>query len=266
MSTCRQLVVSVALFLLAPAVLADEPVAPEKPIKLFNGKDLTGFTTWLVASGRNDPRHVYSVADGVIHISGEGLGYLATDKAYKNYHLALEYKWGKYTCSSTVVRNSGVLLHAVGPDGGAGPWMTCFECQLAQGCEADLIVIRGKDASGRLMPATVTSETETAVDGHTRWKKGGQKTVASGKQFWWSKHQPFFEERLDTRGKDDVASPLGQWTRVECIAAGDRLSIKINGVTVNEFFDVAPAAGKILLQNEGSEIYFRNVELFPLKK
>ncbi len=265
MNTSRQLVISVALLLLAPAVLASEPVVPEKPIKLFNGKDLSGFTTWLRASGRKDPHHVYSVVDGAIRISGEGLGYLATDKAYKNYHLRLEYKWGKYTTSPTSVRNSGCLVHAVGPDGGADPWMTCLECQIAQGCEGDLIVIRGKDEKGQVIPATVSSETETAADGKTRWKQGGRKTVYSGKQFWWSKHQPFFEERLDNRGKDDVASPRDQWTRMECIAAGDRLTIKVNGVTVNEFSDVMPSAGKILLENEGSEIYFRNVELFPLK-
>ncbi len=266
MNTPRQLFVPFALFLLAAVALAGEPVTPEKPIRLFNGKDLTGFTTWLKATGRNDPKHVFSVVDGVIRISGEGLGYLATDKAYKNYHLVLEYKWGKYTTDPKSVRNSGCLLNGIGPDGSAGDgaWRTCLECQIAQGCEGDLIVIRGKDEKGQVIPATVTSETETAADGNTRWKKGGRKTAYAGKQFWWSKHQPFFEERLDNRGKDDVASPLDQWTRVECIAEGSHLTIKINGVTVNEFFDVMPAAGKILLQNEGSEIYYRNVELLPL--
>ena len=33
---------------------------------------------------------------------------------------------------------------------------------------------------------------------------------------------------------------------------------------VNEIYDVFPSAGKILLQCEGSEIYFRRVELLPL--
>ncbi len=268
MSTRRLVLLPTLLFLLAPAARAGEPVAPEKPIKLFNGKDLTGFTTWLKATGHKDPHHVFSVVDGTIRISGEGLGYLATDKAYKDYHLRLEYKWGKYTTDPASVRNSGALLNGIGPDGGAGDgaWMTCLECQIAQGCEGDLIVIRGKDEKGKVIPATVTSETETAADGNTRWKRGGQKTAYSGKQFWWSKHQPFFQERLDNRGKNDVASPLGQWTRVECIMEGNHLTIKINGVTVNEFSDVMPAAGKILLQNEGSEIYYRNVELLPLKK
>jgi len=59
---------------------------------------------------------------------------------------------------------------------------------------------------------------------------------------------------------------LGEWTRVECVCRGDRITIKVNGVTVNECFDVHPAAGRILLQNEGNEVYFRNFELRPLAK
>jgi hypothetical protein len=165
------------------------------------------------------------------------------------------------------VRNSGVLLHAIGPDGGArGVFMTCLECQIAQGCEGDLIVIRGTDERGQTTAATVTCETEVGPDSKIRWKKGGAKTVYSGKQFWWSKHQPFFQELLDTRGRDDVASPLGQWTKVECLCDGARVTIKVNGVTVNECFDAYPSAGKILLENEGSEIYYRHIELRPLPK
>jgi len=251
-----------------PTAAAEEPVSPGRQvIKLFNGKDLAGFYTWLKDSGRKDPKRVFTVEDGMIQVSGEGAGYLATERAYKDYHLVVEYKWGKRTDGSKYVRNSGVLLHGIGPDGAAGgTWMTCLECQLAQGCEGDLIVIRGKDARGKIVPATITCETEIAADGKTRWKKGGKPTVYSGSQFWWSKHQPFFEELLDTRGRDDVASPLGQWTKVECTCDGDRVTIKINGIAVNECFHTYPSAGKILLQNEGNEIYFRNVELRPLEK
>ena len=246
----------------------EEPISPrDQVIRLFNGKDLSGFTTWLKDTGRADPKQVYSVQDGTIRISGEGIGYLATEKAYRNYHLVLEYKWGKRTLSPKIVRNSGLLLHAIGPDGGAGGiFLTCLECQIAQGCEGDLIVIRGKDENGKAIPATITCETEIAADGKTRWKPGGARTVYSGKQFWWSKHEPFFEETLDNRGKDDVASPMGQWTKVECLCDGDRVTIKINGVPVNACTAVYPSAGKILLENEGSEIYFRNLELHPLKR
>ncbi len=244
-----------------------EPIAPtDRVIRLFNGKDLTGLYTWLKGSGRQDPQKVFTAEDGVIHVSGQGTGYLATDMAYKNYHLIVEYKWGKKTDGSGYVRNAGVLLHGTGPDGGhpGGAWMASIECQLAQGCEGDLIVIRGNREDGKLIPVTITCETETASDGRTRFKQGGRPVVYSGKQFWWSRHEPGFKERLDTRGKSDVASPVGEWTRVECICRGDRITIKINGVTVNECFDAKPSAGKILLQNEGNEIYYRKFELHPL--
>ena len=141
--------------------------------------------------------------------------------------------------------------------------MTSIECQLAQGCEGDLIVIRGSNEDGAEVPATITSDTRLAAD---RWHREGTPTKYSGKQFWWSNHQVGFEELLDTRGQNDVASPLGEWTRVECICDGDRITIRINGVTVNECYDVYPAAGKILLQNEANEVYFRNLELRPLKR
>ncbi len=269
---CQLLGVTLVCVCVGLAAAADKPqqkaFSPgDRVIRLFNGKDLSGWHTWLKESARKDPKKVFTVHDGSIQVSGEGSGYLATERAYKNYHLVVEYKWGKRTDGSKYVRNAGVLLHAVGPDGGArGVWMTSIECQLAQGCEGDLIVIRGKDENGKTVPATITSETVIASDGRTRWKKGGKKTVYSGRQLWWSKHQPGFKELLDTRGKDDVASPLGQWTRVECICSGDRITIKINGVTVNECFDTRPSAGKILLQNEGNEIYYRRLELHPLKK
>ncbi|MEQ8790147.1 MAG: DUF1080 domain-containing protein [Pirellulaceae bacterium] len=238
-----------------------QPVSPDTPTPLFNGRDLSGWYTYQKETGYDDPHGVYSVADGVIHISGEGAGYLATEQAYRDYHLSLEYKWGEKTDGSKYVRNSGVLLHKTNVD---RVWPTSIEVQLAQGCEGDFIVIRGQQADGKPGDATITCETRLAEDKKTRWRKGGEKTVYSGRQFWWSKHQPFFKELRDTRGKDDVASPLGEWTKVECLCRGDRITIKINGVTVNECFATRPAAGRILLQNESNEVYFRNVELSPL--
>jgi hypothetical protein len=236
-------------------------------IKLFNGKDLSGLTTWLKKSKHKDPLQVFTVTKGMIHVSGEDMGYLATDKEYKDYHLIVEFKWGKRTYGAKYVRNSGILLNAIGPDGGAqGVWMTCIECQLAQGCVGDLIVIRGKDSRGKTIPATISSETILGPDGKTRWKKGGKRTVYSGKQFWWSRHDPDFKELIDTRGKHDVESPLGKWTRVECICWGKRITVIVNGTTVNECYDTFPPSGRILLQSEGFEIWFRKFELHPLKK
>jgi hypothetical protein len=98
-----------------------------------------------------------------------------------------------------------------------------------------------------------------AEDKNTRWDPHGQATTYSGKQYWSSRHQPFFKEDSDARGKDDVASPVGEWTKVECLGSGSRITVTINSHTVNECTDTVPAAGKILLQSEGDEVFFRNL-------
>src|SRR5260370_9317788 len=137
-----------------------EAVRPTKGvIRLFNGKDLTGLSTWLKDTKREDPRKVFTVEDKLLHISGDGYGYVGTDKEYRDYHLTVEYRWGKKTDGGKNVRNSGILLHAVGPDGGAGgTWMSAIECQLAQGCVADLLGIRGKGANQRTVPGQRSSD------------------------------------------------------------------------------------------------------------
>ncbi len=239
-----------------------EPAAPKQVIKLFNGKDLSGLYTWLKKTGRKDPNKVFSVRDGSIHVSGTDNGYIATDKAYRDYRVVVEYRWAKNTFGSKYVRNSGILLHATGPDGGAGgTWMSSIECQLAQGCVGDLIVIRDK---GQVIPVAITSEVALGPDKRPRWKEGGEKRTFTKGQLWWNKHEPGFKELIDTRGKDDVESKVGEWTRVECVCQGKAITISVNGHTVNKCFDVFPSAGKILLQSEGFEMQFRRFELLPL--
>jgi hypothetical protein len=249
------------------AILAADPVRPTEAVPLFNGKDLTGLTTWLKDTKREDPRHVFRVTDGLLHITGDGYGYVATEKEYRDYRVLVEYKWGKRTDGGKFVRNSGILLHATGPDGGAGgTWMSCIECQLAQGCNGDLIVIRGKDDKDKVIPVSLKAETVLGPDNRPRWKKGGEERVFTNKQLWWSKHDPDFKELIDTRGKDDVESPLGEWTKVECTCEGDKITVAVNGHTVNQAYAVTPAAGKILLQTEGFELFVRKFELQPLGK
>src|SRR2546426_8524292 len=136
-------------FLAVPAPQEGDAVAGPKEgsVPLFNGKDFSGLTRWLKDTRREDPHKVFTVHDGMLHFSGEGMGYVATEKAYRDYRVVVEYKWGTRTDGGKYVRNSGVLLHATGPDGsaGGGAWAPSVECQLAQGCVGDLIAIRSKD-------------------------------------------------------------------------------------------------------------------------
>jgi hypothetical protein len=249
----------------------DEPQAtsirPQEVVRLFNGRDLVGLTTWLKATKNADPGRVFQVEDGLLHISGDGYGYIATERAYRDYVLVVEHKWGKRTDGGRSVRNSGILLHAIGPDGGAGgTWMSSIECQLAQGCVGDLIVIRGKDVQGGTIPVRFESEIALGLDKRPRWTAQGAPRVFTGGQLWWSRHDPDFKELLDTRGKDDVESRVGEWNRVECRCDGDRITVSVNGTTVNECHGAFPHAGKILLQSEGFELFVRTFELHPLKK
>ena len=68
-----------------------------EPIFRFNGKDLAGFYPFVRDRGRNDPKHVFSVRDGKIDISGEEFGGLTTQDEFRNYHLITEWKWGERT-------------------------------------------------------------------------------------------------------------------------------------------------------------------------
>jgi hypothetical protein len=270
----RRLGLCLGLFLVPMVVglRGDEPqagaVRPREVIRLFNGRDLSGLSTWLKDTKRDDPRRVFRVTDGLLHITGEGYGYIATDREYRDYDLVVEYKWGRRTDGGKSVRNSGILLNATGPDGGAGgAWMSSVECQLAQGCVGDLIVIRGQDAKGETIPVRLTSPVVRGPDKRPRWSEGGKPQIFTGdRQLWWARHDPDFKELLDTRGKDDVESPTGQWTRVECVCDGSRISVRVNGTPVNACRDVEPAAGKILLQSEGFELFVRKFELHPLTK
>lgn len=182
-----------------------QPSSPcRETIQLFNGKDFHGLYTFLKGRGvRREPDDVFLVEEGMIHVTGEGRGYIATENQYRDYHLTVEYKWGRQDDGSGYVRNAGVLVHGTGADGGhsSGVWMASLEVQLAQGCEGDLIVIRGKTDDGQPIKVDMASEVRVAEDGKTRWQAGGQKVPYSGKQFWWSKPEPFFEEKLDTRGQ-----------------------------------------------------------------
>jgi hypothetical protein len=244
-----------------------DPIRPREVIRLFNGKDLSGLSTWLSDSKQDDPRKVFTVTkEGWLRLSGDGDGYVATKQEYRDYRLVVEYKWGRRTDGGKFVRNSGILLNAVGPDGGAGgKWMSSVECQLGQGCVGDLIVIRGKNAAGETIPVRLSSEIKLGPDKRPRWFPGGEvKTFVGDRQLWWSRHDPDFQELLDTRGKNDVESVVGAWTTVEISNQGGRLDVRVNGNLINSAYNVFPAAGKILIQCEGFELDVRKFELHPL--
>lgn len=255
--------------------LQDSPTIPSETVSLFNGRDLSGFTTWLVDSQRSDPRQVFTVTNGAIRISGDGLGYLATTNDFRDYRLVVEFKWGArnwpWGDRTGKARDSGIFLHATGPDGnsedGNGAFMAAIECNIFQGATGDLLLIRGRDSQGELIAPQFTAEVSDLrdSDGWFTWKPGGRhQTIRRWGRLNWKGKDPQWRDELDFAGPRDLER-RNEWNRVECVCADGRIQIFVNGTQVNEVFDAQPNAGKILLQCEGSEIFFRRVELHPLR-
>lgn len=249
------------------AAQAAEPITPKEDVLvLFNGRDLEGFYTYLQDTKYEDPRQVFTVHDGLLHISGDGYGYLATRQTYRDYHLVAEFRWGERTWGSRAqaTKDAGILLHATGPDGNAGPWMASIEFQIIQGGVGDFILVGGKYADGTPITVSLTCEVAHDRDGETVWSRGGERTTFTSGRINWFGRDPDWKDILGFRGRDDVEQPDGQWNRLEVICEGGRITNIVNGVVVNEGFDAQPTAGKILFQSEGAELFFRKIELWPL--
>lgn len=261
-------VVVAALCLVGVGPLLAEPVT--EPITLFNGKDLTNFYTYLGSPGKgdpkygknNDPEKVFTVVDGAVRVSGKIFGAFITEKEFDNYHLVTEFKWGEKTWPprAKATRDGGILVHCVGADGAAGGvWLESIECQMIEGGTGDFILVKG---------AKTPTLSVTAEQRGSQWyfnPKSEAKVFTGGRINWWGR-DPAWKDTLGFRGKDDVENPVGEWNTLECICAGDSITNILNGKVVNAGTKASHRRGKILFQSEGAEVFFRKIELRPVKK
>jgi hypothetical protein len=269
----RWLLTGVAcLMFLGPA--AAEPVT--KKIILFNGKNLDNFYTWLGPPKKgeqpygknNDPEKVFTVQDGAIRVSGKVFGCFTTEKEYENYHLVVEFKWGTQTWPprEQATRDSGILLHCVGEDGAAGGfWMESIECQMIEGGTGDFILVGGKKTPSLTVEV---EERRTGSKGGKQpyYKPGAPAKKFSGGRINWMYRDPDWKDVLGFRGTQDVEKKPGEWNTLECICDGGTITNILNGTVVNRGTQSSHTKGKILFQSEGAEVFFRRIELRPLKK
>lgn len=110
-----------------------------KNIQLFNGKDLSNWVFQL-KDPAIDPATVFTVQNGVIHISGNPFGYMRTRDIYSEYKLHVEWRW------PSEATNSGVFVHGQQPD---TIWLKCIECQLKAGSAGDFVCMNGADMNER---------------------------------------------------------------------------------------------------------------------
>ena len=272
---CAACVIVLTLGLASSSRAEDsEAISPTETIKLFNGKNLDGLYTWLSDAKYEDPRKVFTVEDGLLRISGNGFGYVATKQRYKDYHLVAEYRWGEKTWQSrkTNARDSGLILHCVEPDGALGKvFMAGIEAQVIEGGTGDILVVGGSRADGSPIHVSAVAETVQGPNNATIWKKGApRKTLAvTGQDVkridWWGR-DPGWKDTIGFRGKQDVESPGQEWTRLDVVCDGGHITYTVNGKLANEAFEVNPSSGKLLFQAEGAEVFVRRWELQPLNQ
>ena len=129
----------------------------ERETKLFNGKDLEGWTFHLKADSDVPATDVFGVKDGVITIAGQPFGYMMTDQSYSDYKLHLEWRWPDEPS------NSGIFIHAEPID---AVWPRCAEVNLMAGKAGDMIASGGsefeelKETGGRWMTSPVAESAE----------------------------------------------------------------------------------------------------------
>lgn len=244
---------------------------------LFNGKDLQGWDTYigldLDDNGKpvnntplglnNDPRKVFTVikdgTENVIRISGENWGAISTKKEYENYHLQLQFRWGKLLWGQKKGKHkdSGLLYHSVGPYGADYyAWMRSQEFQLEESNCGDYWGCAGGMAD---IPADKKSDTAYVYNPlaglyeFSQQSRQGRHCIKQG----------------------DAENPSGEWNTLDLYTHGDTSVHVINGKVMMVLYHnrqlengkVIPLVkGKIQIQSEGAEVYFKHIRLQPIDR
>lgn len=218
------------LILLTAAFLSSGSTSnARKTLRLFNGKDLKGWYVFHAKRAKNeDPDQVFKVENRQLHVSGKEFGYICTERTFRNFHLVVEFKWGekRYAPRENAKRDSGIIYH-IPPDAEDRVYPTGIECQIQEGDVGDFWLV---------------GDTTIEVDG-VRNKPGRSVRMVK---------------------KRDTEKPTGEWNRVEVISKDGVCTHLVNGVEVVKGSKASVTEGKILLQSEGAELFYRKVELREL--
>lgn len=176
------------------------------------------------------PSKVYELTDGIIRMHGDNIGYLMTNKSYKNFELALEFRWNieeKFN-KSKAKKNSGVMYN-IPIDSPDNIWPKGIQFQMKENTTGDFVFLDNITAvvNGKLVEAgpSVTSPKFSANE-----------------------------------------NPYGEWNQVLIRSFNGKITQYLNGKLVNECVETSSKEGKISLNYEGSPIDFRNIRLKNISK
>jgi len=229
---------------------------------LFNGKDLSGWYTFLQEHGKNsDPDKIITIENGAIHLyknAPQGghvlMGYIGTGQEYENYHLRLEYKWGEkfFEPRYALPKDAGLYYHIVGDD---AVWPVSLQYQIQLNDVGDLLALYGVACDTWIDPISKANDYATFMDP----LDGGEPAVLGGKGIGYQKRRGLYE--------------LEGWNTLEVICEGNTSKHILNGKLINRCENiryakpdsgVAPqplSKGRIALEIEAAEIFYRNIEI-----
>ena len=242
---------------------------------LFNGKDLSGWDTYIgpplddagkklndIPVGLNvDPNHVFTVVDDngekVIRISGQQWGGIITKKEFENFHLQLKFKWGKLSWGQKKgkKKDSGLLYFSVGDYGADyGAWMRSQEFQIEEGNCGDYWGVAGGMED---VPVIRKSDSAYVYD-------------ASGEIKNFSANSPAGRHCIK-RGDAEYAS--GEWNTLDLYCNGDTSVHCINGKVMMVLYhsqqydngNVSPLKkGRLQIQSEGAEVFYKDIRAIDI--
>ncbi len=243
--------------------------------ELFNGKDLTGWDTYIgpplddagkkisdVPIGlNNDPNHVFTVVekDGekIIRISGENWGAISTIKEYADFHLQLQFKWGELTWGQKKKKkkDSGLLYFSVGGYGADyGAWMRSQEFQIEEGNCGDYWGVAGGMQD---IPVIKKSDSEYVYS-----PSGQVKTFSANSEV--GRH---------CIKQGDAENATGEWNTVDLYCHGDTSVHVINGKVMMILYNsrqlengqpIPLVNGKVQIQSEGAEVFYKGITVEPI--
>ena len=234
LGTMLTLLLLAAASTFATAAGTPEARVPDRPIALFNGKDLSGWEADVPARDTDKSlRDSFVVRDGKLVSLGKPEGHLLTRDAWRDYRLEVEYRF------PGAAGNCGVLVHASRPRALYKMFPQSIEVQMMSGNAGDFWVIQEDIAVPDMEKRRPRKEGE-------KW--GG----AEG------------DARRVLNLTDGSEKPLGEWNTMVIEARGRTVKVWVNGDLVNEGSGATAKSGQIALQSEGTEVEFRKVEIGPL--
>ena len=209
------------------------------PINLFEKKNLADWD-FHVFDIRDTPQvnvkveDVFSFAeDGRLLSTGLPFGYLATKESYKNFKLAVEWRWSGWRWPAGIeATNSGIFLKITDmPSDSFLP--KSIEVQLQNRNAGDMWAFHGR---------TLTEPGNRIVN---------RENSAIGR---------FMGVQKMLMAENDP----GLWNSMEILCTGSLIVVTVNGKIVNWTTGAEPIEGRIGFQSEGGPIEFRNAVLTVL--